>query len=120
MPTVEELLKYIFEGEKKPKIEPAKPYQQKVTIDLTSTGSIHEPATGKKIRIKAFAWSSNADIVTALRFGTTGDLLFPLQAKGVIGMNLIGCIVEGDPYEKLYGYLSGAGTMKGTVILEEI
>ncbi|MFQ6043257.1 MAG: hypothetical protein ACE5PV_20590 [Candidatus Poribacteria bacterium] len=89
-------------------------------IDLTATGVIHAPASGKKIRLKGFAWSSNADIITALRFGTTGDLLFPIQAKGVIGMNLVGCNVEGAVDEALYGYLSGSGTMKGTVLIEEI
>lgn len=89
-------------------------------IDLTATGVIHTPSTGKKIRIKAFTWSSNADVVTALRFGTTGDLLFAIQAKGVIGMNLVGCNIEGGVDEVLYGYLSGTGTMKGTVLIEEI
>jgi hypothetical protein len=89
-------------------------------IDLTATGIIHTPAAGKKIRIKGFAWSSNADIVTALRFGTAGDLLFPLQAKGVIAMNLVGCNIEGAVDESLYGYLSGTGTMRGTVLLEEV
>jgi hypothetical protein len=89
-------------------------------IDLTATGIIHTPATGKKIRLKAFAWSSNADIVTALQFGTTGDLLFAIQQKGIIGMNLIGCNVEGAVNEALYGYLSGTGTMKGTVLIEEV
>jgi len=89
-------------------------------IDLTATGVIHTPASGKKIRIKAFAWSSNADIVTALRFGTAGDLLFAIQAKGVIGMNLVGANVEGAVGEALYGYLSATGAMKGTVLIEEI
>jgi len=89
-------------------------------IDLTSTGVVHTPASGKKIRVKGFAWSSNADIVTALRFGTGGDLLFAIQAKGVIGMNLIGANVEGAVDEALYGYLSGTGTMKGTVLIEEV
>jgi hypothetical protein len=89
-------------------------------INLTATGVIHTPASGKKIRLKAFAWSSSADIVTALRFGTGGDLLFAIQAKGVIGMNLVGCNIEGAVNEALYGYLSGSGTMRGTVLLEEI
>ena len=89
-------------------------------IDLTSTGIIHTPASGKKIKIKGFVWSSNADVVTALRFGESGDLLFPIQAKGVIGMNLVGCNVEGAVDEALYGYLGGAGVMKGTVLIEEV
>jgi len=89
-------------------------------IDLTATGVIYSPASGKKIRLLAFAWSSNADVVTALRFGAAGDLLFAIQAKGVIGMNLVGCNIEGAVDEALYGYLSGTGTMKGTVLLDEI
>lgn len=89
-------------------------------IDLTTTGVIHTPTSGKKIRIKGFTWSSNADVVTALRFGTSGDLLFAIQAKGVIGMNLIGANIEGGVDEALYGYLSGTGTMKGTVLIEEV
>lgn len=91
-----------------------------VPISLTSTDIIHKPNDGKKIRLKLFIWSSNADIVTALRFGTEGDLLFPIQAKGVVGMNLVGCNIEGKKNESLYGYLSEAGTMKGTVLIEEI
>jgi len=89
-------------------------------INLNATGVIHTPAAGKKIRIKAFVWSSNADIVTALQFGAGGDLLFAIQAKGVVGMNLVGCNIEGAVNEALYGYLSGAGTMRGTVLIEEI
>jgi len=89
-------------------------------IDLTATGVIHSPASGKKIRLLAFVWSSNADVVTALRFGTTGDLLFAIQAKGVVGMNLLGANIEGAVDQALYGYLSGTGTMKGSVIIEEI
>jgi len=89
-------------------------------INLTATGIIYTPTSGKKIRIKAFVWSSNADIVTALRFGAGGDLLFAIQAKGVVGMNLVGANVEGAVNEALYGYLSGTGTMRGTVLIEEV
>jgi len=89
-------------------------------INLTATGIIYTPTSGKKIRLKAFAWSSSADIVTALRFGAGGDLLFAIQAKGVIGMNLIGCNLEGAVGEALYGYLSGSGTMRGTVLIQEV
>jgi len=89
-------------------------------INLTATGIIHTPASGKKIRLRGFTWSSNADIVTALRFGAGGDLLFAIQAKGVIGFNLINCLLEGAVNESLYGYLSGTGTMKGTVLIEEV
>jgi len=89
-------------------------------IDLAATGVIYTPGSGKKIRLKGFEWSSNADIITALRFGTGGDLLFPIQAKGVIAMNLVACNVDGAVEEALYGYLSGTGTMKGTVLMEEV
>jgi len=89
-------------------------------INLTATGIIHTPASGKKIRLKAFVWSSNATIVTALRFGAGGDLLFAIQDKGVVGMNLVGCNIEGAVDEALYGYLSGTGTMRGTVLIQEV
>ena len=89
-------------------------------IDLAATGVIYTPSSGKKIRLKGFMWSSNADVVTALRFGVDGDLLFPIQARGVIGMNLVGCNIEGAVDEVLYGYLGGTGTMKGTVLIEEV
>ena len=89
-------------------------------IDLTASGQIRgAPGTGKRIRILAFCWSSDADIITALRFGS-GDLLFPLQQKGAIGMNLIGREIDGPENTALNGYLSGAGNMKGTVLLEEV
>jgi len=101
------------------RVEIARVVTQKI-INLTATGIIHTPASGKKIRLRGFTWSSNADIVTALRFGAGGDLLFAIQAKGVIGFNLINCLLEGGIDQSLYGYLSGTGTMKGTVLIEEV
>lgn len=91
-----------------------------IKIELSSSGVIHTPSSGKKIRLKGFSWSSDADIVTAIRFGASGDLLFSLQTTGAIGMNLIGCNIEGAADQAIYGYLSAAGNMKGTLLIEEI
>jgi hypothetical protein len=85
-------------------------------FSITSSGTIYTPAAGKKVRLLAFFWSSNADIITSLRFGSGGSDMFPLQKIGVSAMNLLGLgPLEGAADAVLYGYLSAAGTMKGTV-----
>lgn len=89
-------------------------------IYVATTTIIRTPASGKKIRLKGFSWSSSTDIETALRFGASGDLLFRIMKKGVIAMNLIGCNIEGAVDEPIYAYLGGTGTMAGTILIEEI
>jgi len=87
-----------------------------VDFELTASGTIiSAPATGYKIRLLAFYWSSDADIVTALRWGATGSNMFALPIKGIIGMNLIGRERDAPEATELYGYLSGAGTMRGSI-----
>jgi len=92
-----------------------------IHFSKAASGNIVSPAAGKRIRLLVFFFSSNADIITSLRFGDTGADMFPLQQKGVVGMNLIGAWApQGDADEPLYAYLSGAGTMKGSVLVEEV
>jgi len=87
-----------------------------VDFQLTASGTIiSAPATGYKIRLLAFYWSCDADIITALRWGATGDNMFALPMKGVVGMNLIGRERDAPEATELYGYLSGAGTMRGSI-----
>ena len=88
-------------------------------FSITTSGTIVTPTSGKKLRLLGFMFSSNADIVTSLRWASGGSDMYPLQQKGVVGFNLIGLACEGDTDEVLYGYLSAAGTMKGTVFTEE-
>jgi len=87
-----------------------------VDFQLTASGTIiSAPTTGYKIRLLAFYWSSDADIVTALRWGATGSNMFALPMKGITGMNLIGRERDAPEATELYGYLSGAGTMRGSI-----
>ncbi len=87
----------------------------------TASGNIISPSSGKRLRLLVFFFSSNADIITSLRFSSTGDDMFPLQQKGAVGMNLIGAWApQGNADEPLYAYLSGTGTMKGSVLTEEV
>jgi hypothetical protein len=90
-------------------------------FSLSASGTIYTPAAGKKVRLVAFFWSSDADIITSLRFGSGGSDMFPLQKTGVSAMNLLGLgPLQGAADAVLYGYLSGAGNMKGTVFTVEV
>jgi len=91
-------------------------------FELTASGNIVDPpGVGYRLQLLIFYWSSDADIITSLRWGATGSDMFPLQQKGAVGMNLIGAKVrEGGENEPLYGYLSGAGKMKGSVLTKKV
>jgi len=91
-------------------------------FSLTSSGDIvPAPPAGKKLQLLFFFFSSDSDIVCSLRWSSTGDDMFPLQSRGACGMNLIGAkILEGKENESLYGYLSATGTMKGSVLTQEV
>jgi len=91
-------------------------------FNLTESGDIvSAPGAGYKLQLFMFYFSSDADIVTSLRWGATGADMFPLQQKGAVGMNLIGAKVRESPENvSLYGYLSGAGTMKGSVLTKKV
>jgi len=73
---------------------------------------VRTPATGKKVRVKdVFIWNaSGADRWVGLRFGWTGDLIFPalLPDKAGFTKNIIGGNLEGDFDETLYLYSDGA------------
>jgi len=72
---------------------------------------VKTPATGKKVRIKdIFIWNaSGEDRWVGLRFGWTGELIFPtlLSDKSSFGKNVIGGNLEGNVNETLYLYSSG-------------
>lgn len=72
---------------------------------------IKTPSAGKKVRIKdIFVWNcSDSDRWVGLRFGWTGDLIFPslLASKTGFAKNIIGGNIEGSTGETLYLYASG-------------
>lgn len=89
--------------------------------ETTSGEILAAPGSGKALEIVAFIFSSSADIVTSLRFGSGGDDMFPLQTKGAVGMNFVGVKApRGGDNANLYAYLSAAGTMKGSVCTREV
>ena len=89
-------------------------------INETSSGAIITPSSGKKLRLLGFFLWTNASITTSLRWTSTGDDIAGLSQQGVVAMNLIGSEELGGKDEALYLYISGSGTVKGTVWTEEI
>jgi len=94
-------------------------------FDITTTAEattevIPAPATGYKIRLFDIHFASTADIITALRFGATGDLMWALPTKGAISKNLINRERDAPEATGLYVYISGAGRVLGTIGYEVV
>jgi len=89
------------------------PFSKTVTADLCT------PASGKKIRVWAAFYYSQADIITELRFKTSGNVVLALPTLGSVGMELKRTKMLGAVDEVLEIYLSGAGTVKGWVSVSE-
>lgn len=90
-------------------------------FSATSTGAVKTPATGKALQILAFFYYCDADIVTELRFATSGNVIGGLPFKGAVGMNLIGVKPpQGSVDEAVQIYLSGAGNVKGWICYKEV
>jgi len=82
---------------------------------------IRAPATGKKMQILSFFYYCKDDIVTELRWKTSGNLVAGMPSKGVVGMNnLHRAPPEGATDEVLTLYFSGAGTAKGWIIYRDV
>jgi len=76
---------------------------------------IPAPSTGQKIRLFDVHFASTEDVVTALRFGATGDLMWALPTKGAISKNLINRERDAPEATGLYVYISGAGRVLGSI-----
>jgi len=100
------------------KVATRKPFS--ITFTAAGDSSVWAPATGKKVRVKGFQFSTSADIEVGLRFGTTETKWATLQSKGVLAMNFIGCNIEGAVDEVLNCRAEGAVTVKGFILGEEI
>jgi len=89
-------------------------------FDVTTTAEattevIPAPATGYKIRLFDIHFACDSDIITALRFGATGDLMWALPTKGAISKNLINRERDAPEATGLYVYTSAAGRVIGTI-----
>lgn len=86
-----------------------------------ATGDVKTPAAGKKLKIGAAFYYCQDEIVTELRFKTSGNVLLALPTFGSIGFNfiLVDC-PAGDADEAVEMYLSAAGTVKGWIFYKEV
>jgi len=111
------------EGKLRVKVEPiARGYKD---FDVTTTTEattevIPAPATGYKIRLFDVHFGSTADVITALRFGATGSLMWALPTKGAISKNLINRERDAPEATGVYVYISGAGRVLGSLGYEVV
>lgn len=88
----------------------------KKTIGLTSSGTVHTPASGKKIRIYNAKFSLSADMTSvAFRFtsgGTNFEYYYAPKTGGLYGSNNHPNYIEGGVDEVFYAVIDGTGTVQ--------
>ncbi len=96
----------------------------KLTINLSSSGTVHTPASGKKIRVYATRFSLSADATSvSFRFtsgGTDHERYVSPKTGGLYGANNHPNYVEGGVDEVLYCVISGTTTVQINVDYLEI
>lgn len=96
----------------------------KLTINLSSSGTVHTPAAGKKIRVYATRFSLTADATTVgFRFtsgGTDYERYVAPKTGGLYGSNNHPNFVEGGVDEVLYCNISGTTTVQINVDYLEV
>ncbi len=88
----------------------------KKTIGLTGSGTVHTPASGKKIRIYNAKFSLSADMTSvAFRFtagGTNFEYYYAPKTGGLYGSNNHPNYIEGGVDEVFYAVIDGTGTVQ--------
>jgi len=84
-----------------------------------ATSDLVTPAAGKKVKVWSAFYSCQDDIVTELRFKTSGNVVLALPTLGSVGMELKRTEILGAANEVLEIYLSGAGTVKGWISVSD-
>lgn len=96
----------------------------KKTVALTSSGTVHTPASGKKIRLYNAKFSLSADMTSvAFRFtsgGTNFEYYYAPKTGGLYGSNNHPNYIEGGVDEVLYAVISGTGTVQINVDYLEV
>jgi hypothetical protein len=94
-----------------------------LNVTLTSAGSVtvYVPSAGRRVKVTAWSFYTNADVVVELRFGVSGNVIAGLPFKGCLAMNNFGneC-PTGDVDEKVEVYGGGAVTVKGWICIVEV
>ena len=96
----------------------------KKTTSLTSSGTIHTPGSGKKIRLYSLRFSLTADMTDiSYRFTSGGSdfekYLAP-RTGGLYGSNSHPNYVEGGINEALYCVITGSGSVQTIIIYDEV
>ncbi len=88
----------------------------KKTIALTSSGTVHTPASGKKLRIYNAKFSLSADMNSVgFRFtsgGTNYEYYYSPKTGGLYGSNNHPNYIEGGIDEAFYAVIDGTGTVQ--------
>lgn len=90
-----------------------------IPFSKTATADLYTPATGKHVKVWGGFYYSQADIITELRFKSSGKVVLALPTLGSVGMELKRTEMIGATNEVLEIYLGGAGTVKGWVCVSD-
>ncbi len=97
---------------------------QKLTASLSSSGAVHTPGSGKKIRVYASRFSLSADAASvSFRFeagGSDHEKYVSPKTGGLYGANNHPNYIEGDTNESLYCVISGTTTVQINVDYLEV
>lgn len=102
---------------------PIKNFSLSASTELIPAGPHDSLITRRHIKILAFWFelSANATLVS-LRFGDTGEDMFPKTLKGLAALNLIGCgqNILSPKDTNLYLYINGTVTVRGTIVYKYV
>lgn len=96
----------------------------KKTISLSASGTVHTPASGKKIRLYSLRFSLTANMTDiGYRFtagGTDFEKYLAPHTGGLYGSNSHPNYVEGGVNEVLYCAINGTGSVQTVIIYDEV
>lgn len=82
--------------------------------------TVWTPAAGKKVRIKLICLELSAAVNLSYRWGTGGTDYYLRTTAGPLVINLVGANIEGAANTAWILYASGACTVKGFILGEEV
>jgi hypothetical protein len=92
-----------------------------LTFSAAGSQTIYTPSSGKAAKVIAWSFYSDADVVVEMRFGTSGNVIAGLPAKGANAMNLVATEAPtGAANETIVIYGGGVVNVKGWVSIVEV